>query len=436
MKKIKSADLYGLREEKYKFLNSHDIKNTKWQVLELKEPNCFFVPKDPAGEEKYNKFISVKGIFNKYNRGVVTSRDEFVISNNEREQRRKLEIFLDKNMSDDIVKASLKLKDGRLWKVDKIRKELLKKGISDELFVKYLYRPFDNKIIYYEDKLLERARKDIMINLLRPNLALLLMRQVYWDKQYSHFLVTDSITDSRVFISNRGAADILPLYLYKSEKQESVFNGQKTLDLTKTQKQLDEFSKDKVSNIKKEIIDLLMASYKKKVTPEEIFYYIYAIMYSQKYRQKYNEFLKIDFPRIPFTVDYKLFKKLSDIGEELTDLHLLKSKKLDKLTAKFPKTGDNNVEKREYNAKEKIIYINESQYFENVDKELWEYHIGGYQVLDKWLKDRIGNRLSREEVDHYLKVITVLKNTIEIQGKVDEIYPKVEKDLIRIDQAR
>jgi predicted helicase len=377
----------------------------------------------------YDKFLSVRGIFDKYNRGVVTSRDEFVISNNVREQRKKIEIFLDKSMPDDIVKASLKLKDGRSWKVEKIRKELLMKGISDELFVKYLYRPFDNKIIYYEDKLLERARRDIMMNLLRPNLALLLMRQVYWDKSYSHFLVTDSITDSRVFISNRGAADIFPLYLYKSKKQEPKIIEQKiqvTLGLEENTKEA------RSSNIKKEIINLLFDNYKKKFSPEEIFYYIYAVLYSNKYRHKYNEFLKIDFPRVPFTGDYKLFKKLSEIGEELAELHLLKSKKLDKLTAKFPKTGNNNVEKHEYNAKEKRIYINEGQYFENIDKELWEYYIGGYQVLDKWLKDRIGDRLSREDVDHYLKVIASLKYTINLQKKIDELYLQVEKDLIRI----
>lgn len=423
---IKYADLFGLRKEKYDFLKSHDIKNTDWQEIESKKPNYFFVTKNIKGEENYNTFISVKEIFEKYNRCVVTSRDEFIISSKKDELKRKIELFLNPNMETEIIKQGLNLKDGRSWKVDVARNKLIKNGIKDDLFINYLYRPFDNEFIYYEDILIERSRKEIMKNMLQNNLGLLLMRQVYWDKSYSHFLVTDSITDSRVFISNRGAADIFPLYLYQISNQKVIFEGQKSLDLEGVQKSLDENGKR--SNIKTEIIDKLSINYKHKIAPEEIFYYIYAVLYSNKYRQKYQEFLKIDFPRIPFTENLQLFQKLSNLGKELTDLHLIKSQKLEKSIAKFPATGDNLVEKREY--KDKKIYINDKQYFENVELEVWSYYIGGYQVLDKWIKDRIGQILQSEDINHYLRIITAISETILIQKEIDRLYPEVEKNLL------
>lgn len=426
--KIKYADLYGPKKEKYKFLENHNVKNTKWQNLEIKGPYYFFIPKDFGLEEKYNKFISIKDIFKNYNRGVVTSRDNFIIGSKE-ELKRNLQIFINKNFSDEMIKTTLKLKDTKGWKISEARQRLIDEGIKDDSFVNYCYRLFDNKKIYYENFLLERSRKEIMNNMLFNNLGLLLMRQVYW-KNYNHIFISDKITDSRVFISNRGAADIFPLYLYRQQRTEPIFNGQRQLDLAGKQLKIDEQTKNKVSNIKKEILELLKMKYGKAIKPEEIFNYIYAVLYSNKYRQKFQEFLKIDFPRVPFTADYKLFKEFGRLGKELLDLHLLKSKKLNKTAAKFKGTGLNEVKKREYNNKEKRLYINDKQYFEGIEPEVWEYYIGGYQVLYKWVKDRIGRNLSRDEVEHYLKVATSLELTIGLQKEIDKLYSKVEKLLV------
>ena len=422
--KIKYFDLYGLRKEKGNFLESHNVKNTKWKELELKEPNFWFAPKDTKGEGLYKKFISVKDIFKEYNRGVVTSRDNFVIGETS-DLKRNLEIFMNRDFSDGMVESALKLKNTKGWNISEARKNMIEKGVKEDLFIDYCYRPFSDKKIYYEDFLLERARKEIMKHMLKDNLGLLLMRQVYW-KNYNHIFVSDKITDSRVFISNRGAADIFPLYLYnasayapKRKKTKSSYGNLMMFDKPK----------EKESNIKSEIIERLLKSYKKEITPEEIFYYIYAILYSDIYRKKYNEFLKIDFPHIPFTNNIKLFNKVSKLGKELADLHLLKSEKLENnKDIKFPSIGDNKVEKREY--KSNKIYINGKQYFVGVTPEVWNYHIGGYQVLDKWLKDRKDKVLSSEDVNHYLKVIAALKLTIKFQKEIDKLYGKIEKSLI------
>jgi predicted helicase len=166
----------------------------------------------------------------------------------------------------------------------------------------------------------------------------------------------------------------------------------------------------------------------KEPTPEEIFYYIYGALYSNIYRTIYAEFLKMDFPRIPFTKNYKLFCKMEEYGKLLVDLHLLKSKEIDPPIAKFKGKGEDKVEKVTY--KEGKVLISEEQYFEGITEEIWRYQIGGYQVCDKWLKDRKGRMLSFEDIKHYCKIVTAINNTIAIQKEIDNFYPKIEKEII------
>ncbi len=206
-------------------------------------------------------------------------------------------------------------------------------------------------------------------------------------------------------------------------------------------------------NLSPEFVDKLSKAYKKSPSPEEIFYYIYAVLYSETYRTKYAEFLKIDFPRVPFTKDYKLFKKMSEHGNRLVDLHLLKSQELDNPIARFQVEGNNRVEKPKYTPslnpspqgretscpspiggegweRDGRVYINKEQYFEGVSGEVWGYQIGGYQVCDKWLKDRKGRSLSLDEIQTYCKIVTAIQKTIEVQQKIDNLYPELEGSIM------
>jgi predicted helicase len=183
-------------------------------------------------------------------------------------------------------------------------------------------------------------------------------------------------------------------------------------------------------NISPKVFSALFKAYKNDPTPEAIFHYIYAVLYANEYREKFAEFLKIDFPRIPFTKDYKLFRKIGEHGKQLVELHLLESADLDPPAAKFQGAGKRNVDQLKYKQKESRVYINKDQYFEGIEKEIWEYPIGGYQVCHKWLKDRKGRILALEEIKHYCKVVTAIKKTIEIQKDIDAAYPQLEKDLI------
>ncbi len=181
-----------------------------------------------------------------------------------------------------------------------------------------------------------------------------------------------------------------------------------------------------------EVFENLERAFGRKPSPEDILYYIYAVFYSDIYREKYAAFLKIDFPRVPLTRNLDLFKKMARLGKHLVDLHLLKSKDLDKTVAKYRGTGENDIiEKPIYQERGRRVYINKEKYFEGIAPDVWNYHIGGYQVLQKYLKDRKGRRL--EDPRHYVQIATAISGTISLQRKIDMLYPDVEKELIKID---
>lgn len=408
------ADLYGLREKKYEWLLKHDITSTRWQPLKPKEPYYFFEPKEFRGEARYQKFWSVKEIFREFSSGVKTHRDHFVVGFTKDEILERLRIFTGP-LPDEMITQSLKLKDTWGWKLSLAREKAGKEKFK-ELIRPYAYRVFDNRFICYSLSLIERDRLSLMKHLLFKNIALVTTRLLS-SFTFQHVFITELIGDM-CFISNRGkeANYYFPLYLYRtSATHQGIFEGAQEPKLCEL-------------NFKPKFLTAVQQAFgRKAITPEEIFYYIYAVLYSNIYRKKYAEFLKIDFPRIPFTADYRLFKRLSGLGQELVELHLLKSPLLLQSKAKYPIAGTDKVEKWKYNEKEERLFINDNQYFEGIPKEAWEYHIGGYQVLDHWLKDRKLRRLSFDEIEHFLKVITTLKHTLKLQQKIDNLYPEVEK---------
>ena len=177
------------------------------------------------------------------------------------------------------------------------------------------------------------------------------------------------------------------------------------------------------------MFEQLDKSYGKIPTPELILQYCYAVLYSNTYREKYAEFLKIDFPRIPFTKNYDLFKELSALGSELVELHLLKHKVLNKpILRYFGKGKDDTISKPHYDEENERVYINDQKYFENVSTEIWNYQIGGYQVMEKYLKDRKGRQM--EDAGHYCRMGTSIARTIEVQKEIDKLFPKLEKRII------
>src|SRR3989339_2065877 len=416
--KIFYQDVYGLREKKYEYLSKKDIKSTKWERLKPSDPYYFFVEKDFSYQASYDKFWSIQKIFIHSSSGVKTHRDHFVIGFTKDEIKQRMMMFTGE-LSDELVRQGLNLKDTHDFKLKEARNKIGKERWEKSI-IPYSYRPFDNRFICYRPELIDRDRYDVMQHFLKDNLGLIFPRKV---DIFCHGFVTKNVTDVSAGGRISGSeTNVAPLYLYPeksaSEKHSSVRN------LMLFEPQID--YGERKPNISPGLIEQLTRHFKKTPSPEQIFFYIYAVLYSDIYRTKYSEFLKIDFPRIPFTKDYKLFGKMAEYGQRLADLHLLKSPELDPPIAKYQGKGDNRVEKLYYDHSQ--LFINKDQYFEGIEPEVFEYQIGGYQVCEKWLKDRKDRKLSLDDIKHYCNIVTAIKNTIEIQNKIDNIYQKVENE--------
>jgi len=416
--KIRYADLWGLREEKYKWLEEHDVENTKWQEISSKDPYYFLVPKEEKGWKKYEKFWKITDIFPVNSVGVVTGRDNFVIDEDRRSLETRIRNFIESEDNDEFIKNAYNLKDkpASNWFVKNAREKLRKDESWEKCYTEILYRPFDTRWIFYHTALVERPRENVMRHMLKPNLAIITTRQQTGD-DFCHSFVADKIPES-CFISNktREIGYVFPLWLYgENNEQSDLFsNNNKRIP---------------TQNLNNKLWDYLGPDYIGHALPEDIFNYIYAILYSNSYRHKYQEFLKTDFPRIPFTRNYRLFQRVSELGGMLVGLHLLKSAPADRNQIILDGKGDAKIEKIEWKMNE--IWINNTQKFTPIPKEVWNYYIGGYQVLQKWLKDRKGRELSSGGIKHYCKIVTAIKSTIEIQKEIDRSYSKVEENLIQ-----
>ncbi|MBI3377390.1 MAG: N-6 DNA methylase [Nitrospirae bacterium] len=423
-KKISHSELWGVREDKYDWLNKHDIKTTKWKTIRPKSEFYLFIPRDEGLLKQYEMYPKVTDIFPLNSVGIVTSRDDFVIDSDKAALKRRIMQFRDKKMPDEIIREAYNLKDKPNWKIKDIRESIMKDDDWEQAITKILYRPFDIKWIFYHDILIERSRKEVMQHMLQENLALITHRREELDIPYTHFLATNLISEHGC-LSTKTTNYHFPLYLYQPKDKPKKKSLSSVMLLFEPQAEYGA----KKPNLSPVLLEKLSKDFKKEPSPEEIFCYLYAVLYSNIYRTKYAEFLKIDFPRVPFTQDYKLFKKMGGYGEKLVELHLLKSSELDAPTAKFEGKGNDKVEKPRYEKGK--LYINKDQYFEGISHEVWEYQIGGYQVCDKWLKDRKGRPLSLDDITHYCKVVTALKKTIEVQSKIDSAYPEIEKEIIK-----
>lgn len=402
-------DLYGDQQSKYNYLSENSIQTVDWEEIKPITPHYFFVKKDYSLQSQYDKFLSVIKIFDKYSSGVKTHRDHFLVGFTKEEVLQRIRIF-NSNLDDEIIKSSLNLKDTRDWNFKAAKRAI--QDIDLEKYIKpYSYKPFDTRYICYHPILIDRGcvRWNTMKNFFMENIGFNLMRKLI-PSNFTQILVSENIIDINFFAYQ---TYLFPLFIY-IDSDGALF----------TQIQ------NKKSNMNKDFTKILLSKLPKTISTENIFYYIYTILYSNKYREKYQEFLKTDFPKIPFTGKCKLFEQVSQTGKRLADLHLLRSDELNITICKFLGKGDNLIKKVEYKETEERVCINDNQYFERIPREIWQYHIGSYQVCDKWLKDRRKLALSYDDIIHYCKVVTAIQETIEIQKQIDTLYPEIEKDII------
>lgn len=418
------AELWGSRENKYRWLEEHDFGDTNWEQVSPKSEFYVYLPRDEAALDRYKTFPKVTDIFPVNSVGIVTSRDSFVIDFDRHALAKRIETFRDAELSDKQVREALNLSDNRDWKLSKKRPKVQADDSWQEKIIRVLYRPFDQRWIFYHKHAIDFGRKQVMRHMLADkNLALITNRQVRGTEGFYHALVAEQPSDFHVLETAHASPYHFPLYLYPEPSKEQTAH-------------FDE-DRQRSPNLASGLRSALRTSYGRTPSPEEILYYIYSVLYAHSYREKYADFLKIDFPRLPFTKNADLFDEYADLGHQLVELHLLESANLDDPVMQFHGEGDNEIVRRKsqgfrYDAKKERKYINEDQYFAPLPRELWEYQIGGYQVLRKWLKDRKERKLTSDDIRTYCRIATALQKTIELQERIDALYPDVERDCVAL----
>ncbi|EAI3172555.1 DNA methyltransferase [Campylobacter jejuni] len=373
-------DLYGKRKDKYEFLYENDLNSIKWTLVKNNEPFYLFLPQNNDLLEEYNKGISVKDIFMLSSVGIASSKDAILISTNNKKLEQQVYNFYNE---------------------------------FDKKYIKEIaYKPFDTQKIYYDIKKVERPRIDIMEHFLGyENIGLIYDRGTNL-KEISNLFISSKVIDKHLVGAN---SYVSPLYLYPTTRSKKFLK-----------KENPNFNEEnftsKIENFKESFRTFIDELYKEKFSPEDILGYIYAVLFHKIYREKYLDFLKIDFPKIPFTKDKNTFKNLSKLGLKLVNLHLLKNDELDfnigEALFKDIKNKNFKIQKIKYNKDVKELFINESLYFNKVSPEIYEFKIGGYAVLDKYLKSH-----KEEDIDHkhFTLIIQTLDETLKIQDEISKI---------------
>jgi predicted helicase len=405
-------DIYGRKQEKYTFLYENTLSTVKWQKLSSSPNQYLLVQKSFVNEDEYKNWFSPVDLFGVNVMGFQTHRDFFAIDFDKSVVIKRIEDLLDDKISDDEIKNTYSLVESDSWKLSKARAAIQADKNWKNKIVPCDYRPFDTRYCFYSQYIVDRPRKEILQNVLNmDNYILGIGRQgsavggMDWCLAY----VSKYPVDANIY--RRGGINLFPLYLYpdknsfdKDEKRRPNLNPSIVQEIAARTGLIFTKEKDDTENT---------------FAPIDLLDYIYAVLYSNNYRATYREFLKIDFPRIPYPENAEQFQKLASIGSLLRNLHLMENVSPAMDTADFPVAGTNKIEAVNYKAEK--VYVNKHQYFQNISPEIWGYYIGGYQPAEKWLKDRKGRVLSFEDIEHYQKIITVLRTTIELQAQIDEV---------------
>ncbi|WP_026473211.1 type ISP restriction/modification enzyme [Alkaliflexus imshenetskii] len=405
-------DLQGKRENKYDFLRDKSLSNIEWNNLKLKSPIYIFKPQDSRLLELYNMGINIESLFVINATGVKTERDNFTIQFNSKEID---SIIIDlKNLEvGDIRKKYSLTKDGRDWQLSFAKKDIINNKF---LITKIQYRPFDYRFTAYTGitkGFMAYPREKIMTHLVKDNFAFVTTRLNRGLSQGYNF-ISRNILDLHLLDSAADSLQSMPLYLYPET------NGQQAIGQTS------ERTPNLNTEIVKQIAEKLGLTFtnekettKDTFAPIDILDYIYAVLHSPTYREKYKEFLKIDFPRVPYPKDKDTFWQLVKLGGEIRQIHLLESPTVEKYITQYPIDGNNVVSKPNYQNDK--VYINDTQYFDNVPETAWNFYIGGYQPAQKWLKDRKERKLEFDDILHYQKIIVALSETDRLMKEIDKI---------------
>lgn len=433
--KVYHYNLWGDRANKYKWLESHDITDTDWELLEPRSPWHFLVPRNDEFRPEYMSGWKLTDIMLTNVLGFTTHRDKFAVAYERQEIIERAESMRNEDISDSLLRERYSLKDNQGWKLSKARTQIIKDAHWEDKITMCSYRPFDNRYCYFSTVMMDRPRKEIMAHVFnKDNLCLLIPRQ-QGQIGFRHVWLTDLPAESCV-ISNksREGNQVIPLYLYPENKELLNPDAFPLSEQGRRPNLSQAFVRQMETKLGLPFITeggaFVNDDAPQCFGPEDVFYYAYAVFHSPTYRQRYAEFLKIDFPRLPLTSDVGLFGALVQFGAELVSLHLMKSPRLSEYMTTYNVAGDNIIARGypQYDEKNERVYLNKKQYLGRVPPAVWDFHIGGYQALHKWLKDRRGRELSYDDLNHVQRMVTALAETVRIMAAIDAVIPQFPID--------
>ncbi|MFA5010545.1 MAG: type ISP restriction/modification enzyme [Ignavibacteria bacterium] len=414
--KVFHFDMFGKREFKYDFLLENNLSSIPYSELKYTEPNYFFKSKDLEEEIEYNSngFL-IKDLFPLNSLGLLTKRDDLSIDFNESNLENKIIFFLDETKTVDEVcrRFNLVIKDNDKWDANITRDKVPLKDIKSQI-KDFQYRPFDNRKVFYNPYFVARPNTKVLGHFIKDNFGLIICRQgqAVGGGEWNTVFTCKYLVDQNIY--RRGGGTVFPLYLYPENTGQMEF-GQ---------------TNERTPNLNIEIVNkiaeglgLTFTNEKEETentfAPIDILDYIYAVLHSPSYREKYKEFLKIDFPRVPYPKDKNTFWQLVKLGGELRQIHLLESPNVEKFITQYPIDGDNKVGKIKY--QDNKVFINDTQYFANIPEVAWSFFIGGYQPAQKWLKDRKERVLDYNDILHYQIIIAALTETNILMKEINNI---------------
>jgi predicted helicase len=401
---IHHLDLWGEREDKYNWLYENNLKTAGFKKLNPQEPFYFFIPKNMDDMAEYQNGFAIDQLFQANVTGIVTARDSLTIDFTYNELKNKIEAFITPNKSDNEIRSEFfgnkkegkyLAGDSRGWNLSKARQKI-KNNTHDEIIKTVSYRPFDDRKIYYTPDMVDWGRDKIMSHMIKGDNVGLITARSNKSQRIDHFFITKFLSEAKTGESTTQSC-LFPLYFY-----EDFGNGYE----------------EKRPNLDQKIFAAIQKTIP-HLTPENLFDYIYGVLHSPIYRARYAEFLKSDFPRIPYPTAVNSFDALSTLGAELRTLHLLESPIVNKPITTYPIDGDHMVVKPRF--ENGNVYINDKQYFGAVPPVVWEFYIGGYQPAQKWLKDRKGRNLTIDDIKHYGRMIVALNETARIMREIEKI---------------
>ncbi len=409
---VRHVHLWGDRKHKYEWLNHHDLANTPWAPLKPKSPDYFFFPQNLALKEEYERGWRIKDMMPITSLGPNSHRDDFAIAFDRNTAEKRLKDLLNQNLSDDDLRNKYKIPDTRDWKLSAARKIPPDQSSIEAC----IYRPFDFRYMLYGPHAFDYFRPEINDQIINGSPALVTTRQT---KERFAVHVTKLPAGQHKLCTPYDGSYISPLYIHPVKKRAEKWLVEESAPVHANLSP--QFIEEFMGRLKLKYVPDGLGSLSKTVGPLGIFEYAYAIFQAPSYAQRYAEFLRTDFPRLPLISNLRLFGILCGFGKDLLDLHTLAVK--GSLQVTYPVKGRDEVNEITYTPPKGkalgIVRINDDQWFENVPPEVWEYQVGGYQVCEKWLKDRKGRQLNIEERQTYPKIVAALAETLRLQKEID-----------------